>query len=144
MTKRYEAAFVIGCGYFGHTYDAPSAVRAVVKYAAKNPGLEYGNYASSYNDKAGRAAYFAESRQITKDWRRVCDAVRQCEAVKVTNDDVYEAAKHAFSGRLEVTPVRISYCTGQYWPTEYRKAAASVLEYAANLAFRRNSITQAA
>ena len=43
----------------------------------------------------------------------------------------------AFSGRLEwkpypealpITPWHLTYCAGQYWPTEYRKAAAAVLE----------------
>lgn len=33
------------------------------------------------------------------------------------------------AGLEELTPIiRFEYCTGQYWPTEYRKAAAAVLE----------------
>ena len=40
----------------------------------------------------------------------------------------------AFSGRLEITErsdgaIKIDYCTGQYFPTEYRKAACAVLAY---------------
>lgn len=34
----------------------------------------------------------------------------------------------AFSGRLTWDNDGLSYCTGQYYPTEYRKAAAAVLE----------------
>ena len=42
------------------------------------------------------------------------------------------AAKSAYAGRLSLTTddsgaVAVSYCTGQYWPTEYRKAACAVL-----------------
>lgn len=157
---------------------APKAVIAVVAYAAQNPGLEYGNYSSGWNDKAGRAAYFAESRQIAKDWRNVKAAVSPWHGV--TDDDVIEAAQRAFSGRLSVKweavsingvdmpcancgvrpgkehkrtckggnhlltgrRIRIEYCTGQYWPTEYRKACAAVLDLAGNIAFARKQAAE--
>ena len=126
---------------------APQAVIAVVAYAAQNPGLEYGNYASGWNDKAGRAAYFAESRQIAKDWRAVKAAVSPWHGV--TDDDVIEAAQRAFSGRLSVKRaddgrIRIEYCTGQYWPTEYRKACAAVLDRASSIAYERKCAQQQA
>jgi len=42
------------------------------------------------------------------------------------------AGQSAFSGRLEIKPgpdrrVEIDYCTGQYFPVEYRNAACAVL-----------------
>jgi hypothetical protein len=41
-----------------------------------------------------------------------------------------EALRGAFSGRLEWHPDGyFDYCTGQYYPTEYRSAAAAVLEH---------------
>jgi len=162
----------------------PLTMRLIASYAAQNPGLEFGNYCSGWNDKDGRAAYLSESRAITRDLARVRNALRDAYFAGATDADVLEASKHAFSGRLtlcrerqhtcgcghtwaaevktctptanlsgEATqwcpkcnarptmsePIRyhIEYCTGQYWPTEYRKACASVLEYAARIAARR-------
>ena len=138
LSQRAKGAIA---GYWSLNGDnAKQAVTAIVAYAAQNPGLEYGNYASGWNDKSGRAAYYSESRQITKDWHRVCATVRTL--YNVTEADILEASRGAFSGRLQVTregdKIKIDYCTGQYWPTEYRKACASVLEYAAQLAYRRS------
>ena len=53
----------------------------------------------------------------------------------ITADDIIEASKRAYSGRLTITAsddgkVLIDYCTGQYFPTEYRKAACAVLSQA--------------
>ena len=117
-----------------------AALQLVAAYAAQNPGLEYGNYCSGWRDKDGRAAYFSESRRITRDLRRVRDAMHG--AYSVTDDDVIEAAMHAFSGRLSVNrradgALVVDYCTGQYWPTEYRAACAAVIEAACQLAYRR-------
>ena len=39
-------------------------------------------------------------------------------------------AFRAFSGRLSWDGASLSYCTGQYYPTEYRLAAAAVLRAA--------------
>lgn len=130
-------------------HSAPLTLRLIASYAAQNPGLEYGNYSSGWNDRAGRAAYFAESRQITKDLHRVRDAMRDAWYSGVTDDDVVQASQSAFSGRLTIKPreaggFSIDYCTGQYWPTEYRKACAAVLEYAARIAQRRSEGQKAA
>ena len=58
----------------------------------------------------------------------------------MTDKEVIAAAPQAFSGRLTWEPYGKqgdpnqghvwNYCAGQYFPTEYRKAAATVLEYA--------------
>src|SRR5208282_1873377 len=53
----------------------------------------------------------------------------------ITADDLIAAAKRAYSGRLEIREmingtIRIEYCTGQYWPTEYRRAVCAILAYA--------------
>lgn len=92
----------------------------------QRPGLEFGNYGEM-------SAYRSELRSIAKDRR---DALELLSAValrdSITAEHLIEASKRAYSGRLtlEATDkggVRIAYCTGQYWPTEYRKAAAAVL-----------------
>jgi hypothetical protein len=122
----------------------PLTLRLVASYAAQNPGLEFGNYCSDWRDTEGRRAYFSESRAITRDLRRVRDALRGAYFAGVTDADMIEASRHAFSGRLTIKArdaggFGIEYCTGQYWPTEYRKACAAVLEYAARIAAHRTA-----
>lgn len=99
------------------------------KFIAQRPGLEFGNYGDV-------SAYRSEMRSITKD-RHHAEAMLASVAWRdsITADSILEASKHAFSGRLtitEPTPGRfvLDYCTGQYWPTEYRRAVCSVLSSA--------------
>lgn len=49
-----------------------------------------------------------------------------------TTDEDWDCAFQAFSGRLEIVErtangIKLGYTTCQYFPTEYRKAACSVL-----------------
>ena len=99
------------------------------KFIAQRPGLEFGNYGDV-------SAYRSEMRSITKD-RHHAEAMLSSVAWRdsITADTILEASKHAFSGRLTITepsPGRfvLDYCTGQYWPTEYRRAVCSVLSSA--------------
>lgn len=99
------------------------------KFIAQRPGLEFGNYGDV-------SAYRSEMRSITKD-RHHAETMLASVAWRdsITADAILEASKHAFSGRLtitEPTPGRfvLDYCTGQYWPTEYRRAVCSVLSSA--------------
>jgi hypothetical protein len=114
---------------------------ALATWIRQRPGLEFGNYGNM-------TSYRSEMRSIAKDKR---DAETLLQAVRwrdsITGEKLQEAFKHAFSGRLKVTvkehdytiqqgpevptstgwDVELDYTTGQYWPTEYRKAAAAVL-----------------
>jgi len=99
------------------------------KFIAQRPGLEFGNYGDV-------SAYRSEMRSITKD-RHHAETMLASVAWRdsITTDSILEASKHAFSGRLAITepsPGRfvLDYCTGQYWPTEYRRAVCSVLSSA--------------
>lgn len=105
-------------------------------FVNQRPGLE----PQMYNDYKG---YRAESRAVTRDlhdFRAIVSQIGWRDSI--TADDIIDASKHAFSGRLEITelPVqnagyygvnctyfRIDYTVGQYMPTEYRKAATAVL-----------------
>jgi hypothetical protein len=107
-------------------------IEALHAWINQRPGLEPGNYISGWDDAAGRSAYRSESRSITKDLndaRYFLDYVAIRDSI--TAEQILDAAKHNFSGRLSIEPdgdgFRVDYCTGQYWPTEYRKAAAAVL-----------------
>lgn len=109
---------------------------ALSNFVRQRPGLEYGNYGDV-------TSYRAESRGITRDlhdYETLLHAVQQHDSITV--DDLVKASRSAFSGRLEIVlpgergeynptlvsnVVRIEYCVGQYFPTEYRKAACALL-----------------
>lgn len=93
---------------------------ALATWIAQRPGLEFGNYGSV-------SSYRAELRSITKDLhhaRTLLQAVRWRESI--TAEHLKEAFR-AYSGRLSWDGQKLSYCTGQYWLTEYRRAVCAVL-----------------
>jgi len=119
-------------------------INALYTFAHKRPGLEYRNYVSDWRDYLGRKAYAAESRSITKDLREARVLLRKVELSGISAEQLIDAARHNFSGRLSINQndkgeVIIDYCTGQYWPTEYRRAVCAVLA-GALWAYRRDDI----
>ena len=99
-------------------------INALRTFAQKRPQLEYGNYGDF-------SSYSQESRAITKDLHHARALLRRVELSGISAEELLEASKEAFSGRLEITAtddglIKVSYCVGQYFPTEYRKAIASV------------------
>lgn len=123
---------------------------ALAVWIRQRPGLETANYFSPYDRgeqlARGISAYRGDARSIARDKR---DAETLLTAVRyndsITAEMLLDAAKHSYSGRLVIAqyrdkgvPVTIEYWTGQYWPTEYRKAAAAVLAGALWAATRDN------
>lgn len=108
------------------------------KFIAQRPGLEFANYGDV-------SAYRSEMRSITKD-RHHAETLLNAVAWRdsITADDLIRASQGAFSGRLTITEqdgkVRIDYCTGQYFPTEYRRAVCAVLASAFWDYWRENSL----
>lgn len=101
----------------------------------QRPGLDPADYGfpaySSEAWKEAHRAYTSESRRITTQKHEAETLLRAVEFSSITAEDLMKATR-AFSGRLQITPAedgewRIEYCTGQYWPTEYRGAACAVL-----------------
>src|SRR5574343_177078 len=96
-------------------------------FAEQRPGIEPGNY--SDGTMAGWRAYRAESRAVTRDLHEARELIRAVELSGITADMLREAFR-AFSGRLTLTErdgkPALEYCTGQYFPTEYRKAVCAV------------------
>jgi len=119
----------------GKAIDTSAVFRALREFIGKRPGLEYANYGDP-------VCYRAEMRSISADGRRAKQALREAESLQPANGEILADSFRAFSGRLEWIPYdpddsyaskttqlgRLEYTTGQYFPTEYRKAAASVLE----------------
>lgn len=114
-------------------------------WISQRPGLDYGNYGDP-------VAYRAEIRSIGKDLQHARQLLRAVELSGITGEELAEAFPRAFSGRLSLqyragkvmqwinvsdlpagypfaddSQFRLDYCTGQYWPTEYRRAACAVL-----------------
>lgn len=103
-------------------HDILEALRAHVN---SRPGLDGHNY-SDY--KSYRSEYRTIQRD-KQDFEQLLNAVLWRESL--TADDILKATR-AFSGRLSIKEegdrrVTVDYCTGQYYPTEYRKAACAVL-----------------
>jgi hypothetical protein len=93
------------------------------RFARQRPGLEFCNYGDA-------KAYRAEMRSITKDLAHAQILLRRIELSGITSAEL-EAAFSAYSGRLVLEQradgkLALSYCTGQYWPTEYRRAVCAV------------------
>ena len=100
----------------------PQLIQALRSWVAQRPGLEFGNYGDV-------SAYRAEVRSIGKDLqhaRKLIDYVAWRDSI--TADMILDRAR---SGRLSIkvegNKVRVDYCTGQYWPTEYRPAVCRLL-----------------
>ena len=123
-------------------------LQALDAHVRQRSGMDYRNYGDP-------VTYRAEQRQITRDlhdYRILRSAVAWRD---IDADALLEASRRAYSGRLTLTEklkrytadtcpgrpcsdecdhvstaegvVAIDYCTGQYFPTEYRRAACAVL-----------------
>ncbi len=89
-------------------------------FVRQRSGMDYRNYGDA-------ASYRSEQRSITRDlrdYRTLRAAVQWREGIDAA---ALKEAFRAFSGRLTWDGKRMDYCTGQYFPTEYRKAACAVL-----------------
>lgn len=101
-------------------------IAAMYAFIGQRAGLEFGNYGDV-------KAYRAEQRAITKDRHDARQLIRDVELRdSISADDILAAAKGAYSGRLVIVQradgaIGIDYCTGQYFPTEYRKAVCAVM-----------------
>ena len=99
-------------------------IAALDKWIRQRPGLEFGNYGDV-------KPYRQELRQIAKDLSDARNLLRYVELRdSITADDLLNAQR-AYSGRMKIEEtdkgVRLEYCTGQYWPTEYRKVVCAIL-----------------
>lgn len=105
-----------------------STILAMLRaWVNQRPGLEFCNYGDV-------SAYRAELRQITKDRAHALELIRAVEwRDSITAERIIAAFPRAYSGRLRLEKREkdgkwvLDYCTGQYWPTEYRKAVCAVL-----------------
>lgn len=104
-------------------------LNALDRFVAQRPGLDPRNYGDG-------SSYRAEYREILRD-KHHAEALLRAVAWRdaITAERLLAASKHSFSGRLSIDAqpngaVRVDYCTGQYFPTEYRRAVCAVLSSA--------------
>jgi uncharacterized protein (DUF1330 family) len=98
----------------------------LAKWIKQRPGLDFANYGDM-------KSFSAEARTIQQQKRRAESALLQAKNFEPNGAALLDALRSGFSGRLDVRredsgALSLEYCTGQYWPTEYRIAAAVVLE----------------
>lgn len=91
-------------------------------FASQRPGMEFANYGDI-------KAYRSESRSITRDLHQAQALLRQVALRPSITAEMLREAFRSFSGRLSYDPAKrsLEYCTGQYFPTEYRRAVCAVL-----------------
>jgi hypothetical protein len=99
----------------------PEIMEALSRWVRQRPGLEYGNYGDP-------TAYRSEMRSIT---RQRHDAEALIRFVDRSDSITAADLERELDGRnrlaLAADADRLEYCTGQYWPTEYRAAVCRVL-----------------
>ena len=113
------------------TEQRETILNALTAFANQRPGLDYANYGNP-------SSYRSEMRSITKDLhhtRALLSAVRHS---MITGDELKAAFQNAYSGRLSWNGKSLDYCTGQYWPTEYRRAVCAVLASALWVYYREH------
>ncbi|RJQ46849.1 MAG: hypothetical protein C4534_02045 [Gaiellales bacterium] len=105
------------------------------RWIRRRPGLDW-------RDKAGIAAYNSEVRAIGKQRIRALKALQDFARPwnEYSPELLIEASQRAYSGRLSFDHKgQIEYTAGQYWPTEYRQAAAAVLELYCSLVYAKRA-----
>lgn len=97
---------------------------AISTFISQRSGINYRDYGEDGSD-----CFIREYRGILKAGRiaREMLSFLTSHADKHINWDL---AFSYFSGRLEYSDGKCTYTTGQYFPTEYRQAACSVLQNA--------------
>lgn len=90
-------------------------------FVTQRPGLEYVNYCDPI-------AMSDEQKKIARQKSDFITLARYCDWAKISDGQIREASRMAFSGRLSFDENGdVDYTTGQYWPVEYRAAACAVL-----------------
>jgi hypothetical protein len=99
-----------------------STTEKFIKFANQKPGLDF-------NDYGDRKIYFAEMREITKDLHDFRELLNLALIRLGSNlEEKLTEYLSKSSGRLTLENGKLQYCTGQYFPTEYRPAVNQVLK----------------
>ena len=90
-------------------------------FVNQRSGIEFVNYGDV-------SAFRKEQREIGNDKKDYFELLSLASnRVENLNDRIYDYLTKS-SGRLQLKGDKLEYCTGQYFPTEYRPAACQVLK----------------
>ena len=103
-----------------------TTIEKLTKFVNQRPGLDFSNYGD-------RSAYRSEMAEITRDRTDYFELLSFAfSRIDNLNEQLTDYLQKS-SGRLTLNDAgNLEYCTGQYFPTEYRPAANRML---ANLIF---------
>lgn len=98
-----------------------TTIEKLTKFVNQCPGLDFSNYGDV-------SAYCSESTEITRDRSDYFELLSLAfSRIDNLNEQLTNYLKNT-SGRLKLNDAdNLEYCTGQYFPTEYRPAANRVL-----------------
>lgn len=115
-------------------------IEALRAFIAQRSGIDFRNYDCG-DWKRTRECFNGDYRPMLRHGRQaraMLAVVELCDGISA--DDLKEATR-AYSGRLQFVErdgrIAVDYCTGQYFPTEYRAAACAVLASALWAHFRK-------
>jgi hypothetical protein len=96
-------------------------IEKLVRFVNQKPGLDFCNYGDV-------KIYRQEMNEITRDKHDFSELLNLAyRRIDNLNDQVTKYLKNT-SGRLKLNDSdNLEYCTGQYFPTEYRPASCNVL-----------------
>lgn len=101
-----------------------SLLNQLTEFASQRPQIEWAAYGDQYYIGRDRAKV---TRQLA-DYRALSTRVGQLiYGGFISEEELRDASRMAYSGRLSFTDQGIEYCTGQNWSTEFRAAACAVL-----------------
>lgn len=99
---------------------ATTTTEKLIKFVNQRPGLDFANYGEV-------KLYRSESREITRDRADFYELLGLASRRIPNLEEELTKLLSTTSGRLEMKDGQLTYCTGQYFPTEYRPAACRVL-----------------
>ena len=98
-----------------------TTIEKLTKFVNQRPGLDFSNYGDV-------SAYRSESAEITRDRSDYFELLSLAFSRVDNLNEVLTNYLSKSSGRLTINEVgNLDYCTGLYFPTEYRPAANSIL-----------------
>ena len=115
--------------------ETSKALELLEKFINQRPRLDPADYGMARGQTPDRKQWWenykamrGDQNAIRKDGTRARTLLEQARMYPENWPALEESFRRAFSGRLSYKNGELDYCTGQYYPTEYRAAAAAVLE----------------
>lgn len=97
------------------------------KFISGRSGIEWRNYYSNWSDEDGRKAFNQDRRRIGKDGKEAKILLMFVENRSIEVEDILRECTSMERLSWNEKKSCFEYITGQYYPTEYRYAAASML-----------------